>query len=153
MGQQKNNSGVRKKKSGSIRSIFIHADGIDYCLMVLGFLGSVGDGFGTPLVLLITSRLMNHIGTVSSPTSIQDLFLKNINKVIYFFYHIFFILFFPLFIFLIEILTIFLFWDLDRMQWRSCTWLVDHSLLVSLVGSSPYLIFFFSFFWLENIKD
>lgn len=78
---EKNNSGVRRKKGGSIRSIFMHADYMDYCLMVLGFLGAVGDGFSTPLVLLITSQLMNNIGGASA--NVQDLFLKNINKVIH----------------------------------------------------------------------
>ncbi|XP_062106749.1 ABC transporter B family member 15-like isoform X2 [Humulus lupulus] len=78
--EEKKNRGVRRKIGGSIRSIFIHADGLDYCLMVLGFLGSVGDGFTTPLVLLITSKLMNNIGGVgSTSTSTEDLFLKSIN--------------------------------------------------------------------------
>ncbi|KAH0972998.1 hypothetical protein GBA52_025154 [Prunus armeniaca] len=50
------------KKVGSIRSVFMHADGVDKCFMILGLFGSLGDGFSTPLVLLITSRLMNNIG-------------------------------------------------------------------------------------------
>ncbi|PON59406.1 ABC transporter [Parasponia andersonii] len=75
---EKNNNGVRRKKGGSFRSIFIHADGLDYCFMVLGFLGSIGDGFTTPLVLLVSSRLMNNIG--ETPSHAQDVFLKNINK-------------------------------------------------------------------------
>ncbi|KAF2308653.1 hypothetical protein GH714_011767 [Hevea brasiliensis] len=55
---------VKKKSShvGSIRSIFMHADGVDWFLMVLGVIGSVGDGFSTPLVLFVTSKLMNNIG-------------------------------------------------------------------------------------------
>ncbi|XP_060959020.1 ABC transporter B family member 15-like [Cannabis sativa] len=80
--EEKNKRDVKmRKKGGSIRSIFIHADGFDYCLMILGFLGSVGDGFTTPLVLLITSKLMNNIGGVGSTSiSSTDLFLNNINK-------------------------------------------------------------------------
>ncbi|KAF3444717.1 hypothetical protein FNV43_RR14410 [Rhamnella rubrinervis] len=78
---QNDNSRERKKKSsttGSIRSIFMHADSVDICLMVLGFLGALGDGFNTPLVLLITSRLMNNIGRAS--TSLEENLLTNINE-------------------------------------------------------------------------
>ncbi|XP_068345402.1 ABC transporter B family member 15-like isoform X1 [Pyrus communis] len=71
-----NNNSVMKV--GSMRSIFMHADGVDRLLMILGLFGSLGDGFSTPLVLLITSKLMNNIG--GSPTSAQDAFLHNINK-------------------------------------------------------------------------
>ncbi|EXB47719.1 ABC transporter B family member 15 [Morus notabilis] len=79
MGQE-NSGGVRRKKGAwSIRSVFVHADGVDLILMVFGFLGALGDGFSTPLVLLITSRLMNNIGGASSDSA-QDVFLKNINK-------------------------------------------------------------------------
>ncbi|KAI5341077.1 hypothetical protein L3X38_020351 [Prunus dulcis] len=67
-----------RKKVGSVRSVFMHADGVDKCFMILGLFGSLGDGFSTPLVLLITSRLMNNIG--GSSTSAQDAFLHNINK-------------------------------------------------------------------------
>ncbi|KAF5740332.1 ABC transporter B family member 15-like [Tripterygium wilfordii] len=66
----------KKKKVGSIRSIFMHADGVDICLMVLGFIGSVGDGFNTPVVLLVTSKLMNNIGSSSDPNA----FTHSINK-------------------------------------------------------------------------
>ncbi|TQD82234.1 hypothetical protein C1H46_032206 [Malus baccata] len=71
-----NNNSIMKV--GSMRSIFMHADGVDRLLMILGLFGSLGDGFSTPLVLLITSKLMNNIG--GSPTSAQDAFLHNINK-------------------------------------------------------------------------
>ncbi|WCJ20878.1 ABC transporter family protein [Euphorbia peplus] len=60
----------KKKKNsssfGSLRSIFIHADKLDWLLMILGFIGSVGDGFSTPLVLFMTSRLMNNLGASSA---------------------------------------------------------------------------------------
>lgn len=83
MGQNDNTSTVGKKKStstiGSICSIFMHADAVDIWLMILGFFGAVGDGFSTPLVLLITSHLMNNIGGASS--SLRETFLTNINKV------------------------------------------------------------------------
>ncbi|KAI4351539.1 hypothetical protein L6164_005897 [Bauhinia variegata] len=68
----------KKKKSGSFRSIFMHADSRDWLLMALGFLGSVGDGFSTPLVLFVTSHLMNNVGSAISKEG-ND-FLRNINK-------------------------------------------------------------------------
>ncbi|OAY25782.1 ABC transporter B family member 15 [Manihot esculenta] len=70
---------VKKKSNhfGSIRSIFMHADRVDWLLMVLGFIGSVGDGFSTPLVLFVTSRLMNNIGGSSS---FQSDFSHNVIK-------------------------------------------------------------------------
>ncbi|KDP45428.1 hypothetical protein JCGZ_09677 [Jatropha curcas] len=72
--------GTDKKKSsnlGSIKSIFMHADRVDSLLMILGFIGSIGDGFSTPLVLLVTSKLMNNIGG-ASPSA--NNFSQNINK-------------------------------------------------------------------------
>ncbi|PPS00076.1 hypothetical protein GOBAR_AA20600 [Gossypium barbadense] len=59
--------GAVKKVNGPIRSIFMHADAVDLWLMTLGFIGAVGDGFSTPLVLLVTA--------VTS-----DTFIQNINK-------------------------------------------------------------------------
>ncbi|KAI6671228.1 hypothetical protein NL676_006113 [Syzygium grande] len=66
------------RTTSSLHSIFMHADATDKLLMALGFLGAVGDGFSTPLVLLISSRLMNHIGGTSSFTT--GTFLHSINK-------------------------------------------------------------------------
>ncbi|KAG4202845.1 hypothetical protein ERO13_A05G362500v2 [Gossypium hirsutum] len=68
----------QKKINGSIRSIFMHADDVDMWLMTLGFIGAVGDGFCTPLVLLVTSKLMNNLGDSSAFTA--DMFIHNINK-------------------------------------------------------------------------
>ncbi|KAF8031804.1 hypothetical protein BT93_D0883 [Corymbia citriodora subsp. variegata] len=69
-----------KKKKGwsSISSIFVHADGVDKCLMGLGFFGAVADGFSTPLVLFVTSQLMNNIGSASSMDPAT--FRHNMNK-------------------------------------------------------------------------
>lgn len=72
---------IKKKNHGSIRSIFMHADFKDWFLMALGLLGSIGDGFTTPLVLLICSRLMNNIGGASPARIDVNSFLTNINKV------------------------------------------------------------------------
>ncbi|XP_039053529.1 ABC transporter B family member 15-like [Hibiscus syriacus] len=79
MGDEKQKSGaVLKKIKGSVRSIFIYADGVDMWLMSLGFIGAVGDGFSTPLGLLVTSKLMNNLGHSSAFTA--DVFIHNINK-------------------------------------------------------------------------
>jgi len=68
-----------KKSSGSIRSIFMHADGQDMFLMILGLVGAIGDGIGTPLVLFITSKIMNNIGSFSG--GIDSSFIHAINQV------------------------------------------------------------------------
>lgn len=70
---------VKKLNGSSLRSIFMHADGVDMWLMTLGFIGAVGDGFSTPLVLLVTSKLMNNLGGASAFT--VETFIHNINKV------------------------------------------------------------------------
>ncbi|XP_039157216.1 LOW QUALITY PROTEIN: ABC transporter B family member 15-like [Eucalyptus grandis] len=67
-----------KKWWSSIGSIFMHADGVDKCLVGLGFFGAVADGFSTPLLLYVTSRLMNDIGFASSLD--PEMFRHKINK-------------------------------------------------------------------------
>jgi ATP-binding cassette subfamily B (MDR/TAP) protein 1 len=59
----------------------MHADRVDWLLMVLGFIGSIGDGFSTPLVLFVTSKLMNNLGGASSSA---EAFTHSINKVLFF---------------------------------------------------------------------
>ncbi|KAH7553986.1 hypothetical protein JRO89_XS12G0090700 [Xanthoceras sorbifolium] len=80
MGRERKESDqqTRRTNNGSMRSIFMHADGVDKFLMVFGFIGAVGDGFTTPLVLFLTSRLMNNVG--GSPSDDVDSFTQNINK-------------------------------------------------------------------------
>ncbi|CAN1726190.1 ABC transporter B family member 15 [Linum perenne] len=63
---------------GSMKTIFMHADGVDLVLIILGCIGSIGDGFSTPLMLLVTSKLMNNIG--SSINGSMDVFLHSINQ-------------------------------------------------------------------------
>lgn len=72
------------KKNGSLgfRSIFMHADGKDLLLMVLGTIGAVGEGLATPLVLYISSRMMNNIGSSSNMDG--NTFIHSINKVQFF---------------------------------------------------------------------
>jgi len=57
----------------------MHADGKDLFFMILGTIGAIGEGVTTPLVLLISSRMMNNIG--SSSTMGGNTFIHNINKV------------------------------------------------------------------------
>lgn len=68
----------KTKRKASISTIFKHADGIDLLLMAMGFLGAVGDGLCTPVMLLIMSRLMNNLG--HGPSGLPY-FLQNINHV------------------------------------------------------------------------
>ncbi|XP_013616436.1 PREDICTED: ABC transporter B family member 15-like [Brassica oleracea var. oleracea] len=79
MGQaEEKETGKKTVKSlRSVRSIFMHADCVDWLLMGLGFIGAVGDGFTTPLVLLITSKLMNNLGGSYLNT---ETFMQNISK-------------------------------------------------------------------------
>ncbi|KAG5010393.1 hypothetical protein JHK87_018908 [Glycine soja] len=64
--------------NGSLRSIFMHADGLDWFLMIFGLFGAIGDGIGTPLVLFTTSKIMNNIGGFSN--NIGSTFIHNINE-------------------------------------------------------------------------
>ncbi|XP_010029251.2 ABC transporter B family member 15 isoform X1 [Eucalyptus grandis] len=75
----------KKKGWSSIGSIFMHADGVDKCLMGLGFFGTIADGFSTPLVLFVTSQLMNNIGSASSmdPASFRHSMNKNALVLLY----------------------------------------------------------------------
>lgn len=81
MGKDEEKESGKKKMNGfgSVRSIFMHADGVDWVLMGLGLIGAVGDGFTTPLVLLITSKLMNNLGGSSFN---NETFMQSITKVI-----------------------------------------------------------------------
>ncbi|KAL6888372.1 hypothetical protein ACP4OV_009398 [Aristida adscensionis] len=47
----------------SFASVFMHADAADVALMVLGLVGAIGDGLSTPVMLLITSRIFNDLGS------------------------------------------------------------------------------------------
>jgi len=82
---------AKNKKSGSFSSIFMHADRLDVFLMIFGLIGAIGDGIGTPLVLFITSKIMNNIGNFSG--GIDSTFIHGINKVFHLFYFLFFSLF------------------------------------------------------------
>ncbi|XP_047960660.1 ABC transporter B family member 15-like [Salvia hispanica] len=71
----------KKKKSSAVisfKSIFMHADKYDMALMGLGLLGAIGDGVSMPVMLLVTSKLMNSFGT--SQLSLSENFTHSINK-------------------------------------------------------------------------
>ncbi|ERN01697.1 hypothetical protein AMTRI_Chr10g229580 [Amborella trichopoda] len=71
-------SGKRSGASGSLWSIFMHADSVDVLLMVLGLFGAIGDGFSTPVMLLITSKIMNNLGNGPSASPLQ--FTSNVDQ-------------------------------------------------------------------------
>ncbi|KAL0889774.1 hypothetical protein Bca101_013757 [Brassica carinata] len=64
------------KTWGSIKSIFMHADGVDWMLMGFGLIGAVGEGFITPTIFYITGLLLNDIGGSSNDVA----FMKAISK-------------------------------------------------------------------------
>ena len=90
MGEKNGNlerSNSKKKGSGGIKGIFIHADAVDILLMTLGFIGALGDGFTSPVVLFVSSRLMNSIGNTSKMSASSHnmhVFLHSIEKVLFF---------------------------------------------------------------------
>ncbi|KAF8653195.1 hypothetical protein HU200_062645 [Digitaria exilis] len=65
-----------RRSSSSFTSVFMHADGVDVVLMVLGVVGAMGDGMSTPAMLLITSRITNDFGR--GPDQVHD-FTSRIN--------------------------------------------------------------------------
>lgn len=71
---------IQKKSYGSFRSVFMHADSADMLLMTLGFLGAICDGVSMPVMLIVTSKLMNNLGGNDSSNS-TDNFTHHINEV------------------------------------------------------------------------
>ena len=62
----------------SFASVFIHADGVDVALMVLGLVGAMGDGMSTPIMMLIASRVFTDAG--SGPDRLHQ-FRSRMNEV------------------------------------------------------------------------
>ena len=54
--------------NGSFLCIFMDADRVAMFLMVLCFIGAMGDGFLTPLMTFLTAKLMITVGNASSLT-------------------------------------------------------------------------------------
>ncbi|EOA25992.1 hypothetical protein CARUB_v10019381mg [Capsella rubella] len=69
---------MKIKSWGSIKSIFMQADGVDLMLMALGLIGAVGDGFITPMIFFICSKLLNDFGGFSFN---DETFIQAISKV------------------------------------------------------------------------
>ncbi|PON37426.1 ABC transporter [Trema orientale] len=67
-----------KRVNGSIGSIFMHADKVDMCLMAVGLVGAVVDGFTDRLPVLFTGHMVNTIGSASKMD--PDAFHHNMNK-------------------------------------------------------------------------
>ncbi|KAF8399360.1 hypothetical protein HHK36_015225 [Tetracentron sinense] len=121
-------STTTKKKSGSFRSIFMHADGTDMWLMTLGFIGAVCDGFSVPVGLYVVSRIMNNLGAGS--TVDPHTFSHNSNMVsLSLSLSLTDLLWYPLSLFLSNLFVL----VCTRMQCFSCTLPVVLGLLVSWV--------------------
>ncbi|XP_020206716.1 ABC transporter B family member 15 [Cajanus cajan] len=80
MGRESVAMDKKNKKIGSTGygSIFMHADRKDWFFMIVGTIGAVGEGLTTPLVLLISSRMMNNIGSSSNMDG--HTFIHNIDR-------------------------------------------------------------------------
>ncbi|PKI77774.1 hypothetical protein CRG98_001822 [Punica granatum] len=72
------NERKNKKKTWSLRSVFMHANRVDKFLMALGLVGAVCNGFSMPVVLFVTDHLINAIGT--SPSLDSEVFRDSMNK-------------------------------------------------------------------------
>ena len=75
---EKEEAPAAARSSPSFMSVFAHADAVDAALMLLGLVGAMGDGMSTPVMLLITSRIFNDLG--SGPDVLQQ-FSSKINEV------------------------------------------------------------------------
>ncbi|XP_022773712.1 ABC transporter B family member 15-like isoform X2 [Durio zibethinus] len=79
MDQEKGSTAMeKKKKNKSLRSIFMHADGVDYCLMGVGMMGAIGDGFFTPAGIYMIGSMFNNVGGASAA---QMMLIHNVNQV------------------------------------------------------------------------
>ncbi|KAF3564326.1 hypothetical protein DY000_02013344, partial [Brassica cretica] len=76
------NRGIMKS-CRSIRSIFMHADGVDWMLVGLGLIGAVCDGFITPTVFFITGLLLNDLGGSFSDRTFMTAISKNAVALLY----------------------------------------------------------------------
>ncbi|KAK9012540.1 hypothetical protein V6N11_040585 [Hibiscus sabdariffa] len=71
---------IERPVKGSLRSIFMHADGVDMLFMVAGFIGAVADGSAPPLMVYLVGRMFNNAGAAGSASSL-DLLTHHVNKV------------------------------------------------------------------------
>ncbi|CAH8349306.1 unnamed protein product [Eruca vesicaria subsp. sativa] len=68
---------------GSIRSIFMNADSVDWMLMGLGLIGAIADGFITPIIFFITGLLLNDIGGSFNDVTFMKAISKNAVAMLY----------------------------------------------------------------------
>ncbi|KAK8687077.1 hypothetical protein V6N13_085909 [Hibiscus sabdariffa] len=73
-------SGPGRKTNRSIRSIFVHADAVDKCLMAAGLIGAAANGTVTPVIFYLTGRMFNNIGD-SGSASAADMLSHNVGQV------------------------------------------------------------------------
>ncbi|KAK1314470.1 putative ABC transporter B family member 8 [Acorus calamus] len=69
----------RRKSNRSFHGIFRYADGTDMLLMLLGTLGSIGDGCSTNCLLVFASGVMNSLGYGETKQNHDDL-MKDVGK-------------------------------------------------------------------------
>ncbi|XP_010514543.1 PREDICTED: ABC transporter B family member 22-like isoform X2 [Camelina sativa] len=67
----------------NIRSIFMHADGVDLILMGLGLFGAIGDGLITPTIFFIIGLLLNDIGGSSGNETFMHGIIKKAVALLY----------------------------------------------------------------------
>ncbi|CAH2045071.1 unnamed protein product [Thlaspi arvense] len=67
----------------NIRSIFMHANRVDWMLMGLGLIGAVGDGFITPIIFFITGLLLNDLGGSFSDGTFMNSISKKVVGLLY----------------------------------------------------------------------
>ncbi|XP_010502833.1 PREDICTED: ABC transporter B family member 22-like [Camelina sativa] len=67
----------------NIRSIFMHADGVDLILMGLGLFGAIGDGIITPTIFFIIGLLLNDIGGSSGNETFMHAIIKKAVALLY----------------------------------------------------------------------
>jgi len=59
-GGEQQNVSIKKKKNGSYKSIFMHADALDWFLMAFGSFGAIGAGAATQAVVRARSIIFAH---------------------------------------------------------------------------------------------
>lgn len=73
----------KKQNSSSIAIIFRYADWVDILLMLMGTIGSIGDGMSTNCLLVFASRLMNSLGYGRTQQNRAN-FMDEVEKVSFF---------------------------------------------------------------------
>ncbi|OAY83123.1 putative multidrug resistance protein, partial [Ananas comosus] len=80
----------------SFFSIFMHADAIDKAFMTFGILGAIGDGLSTPVMLYISSKILNDLGGGGTGATLLSEFTHKVDEVatnpLLFFFFFFFLL-------------------------------------------------------------